>query len=94
MFACLALQHSTKTKNPGFATNSRKNTNYKTIIFKKKSISKRKEREDSFTLENKGNGSKKFQVAITIGGHLQKVMERQVAKCCCKTTTKKKTTKP
>jgi hypothetical protein len=27
--------------------------------------------EDSFTLETKGDGSKKFQVAITIGGHLE-----------------------
>jgi len=42
MFACLALQHSTKTKNPGFATNSRKNTNYKTLILKKNQFKKRK----------------------------------------------------
>jgi hypothetical protein len=66
----------------------------KLYIFIKKSISKRKEKEDSLTLETKGDGFKKFQIAITIGGHLQKVMESQVAKCCCKTTTKKKTTKP
>jgi len=94
MFTCLALQHSTKTKNPWLCNKLKKEYKLQNYNLKKKSISKRKEREDSFTLETKGDGSKKFQVAITIGGHLQKVMESQVAKCCCKTTTKKKTTKP
>jgi hypothetical protein len=39
------------------------------------------------------DGSKKFQVAITIRGHLERVMKSQAMKECYKITIKKKPTK-